>query len=68
MCIRDRLYFIRLHVCINRAVPTYLLEHYDYSAITPHALRARAVIVHRYMLVLARAHILCIIFIEFLHT
>ena len=52
-------YFVRLRFCVNRSVPN-LLEHYYYSAVTPHALRARVVIVYFevYILVLVpvRAH------------
>ena len=40
------IYFIRLRFCVNRSVPVYLLEHYYYSAVTPHALRARVVSVY----------------------
>ena len=49
--------FIRLHFCVNRSVRTYPLERCYSSAVTPHALRARVVIVYRYILVLVRAHI-----------
>ena len=53
----------------GRYLPIYWNNCYEhYNAVTPHALRARVVIVYWYILVRVRAHILCIIFIKLFDT
>ena len=49
----------KLRFCVNRTVPTYLLEHYHYSAVIPHVLRARVVIVHMLVPVRAYKYVTC---------